>query len=82
MARHQGKFEAGRILLPKEAVWLADFEGELFAFPSGRHDDQVDAMLLFLDWYTVSENLITPDLMIIRVPFPREHGDHPSNWSD
>jgi phage terminase large subunit-like protein len=26
MARHQARFEAGRILLPEEAVWLADFE--------------------------------------------------------
>ena len=56
MARHQGRFEAGKILLPKEAPWLADFENELLAFPNARHDDQVDALLLFLDWYGLNES--------------------------
>jgi predicted phage terminase large subunit-like protein len=31
-SRHEGRFEAGRILLPTEASWLADFESELLAF--------------------------------------------------
>jgi predicted phage terminase large subunit-like protein len=62
MARHQGRFEAGRILLPNEAAWLADFEGELLAFPSGRYDDQVDALLQFLDWYSANESYINPVL--------------------
>lgn len=60
MSRHQGRFEAGRILLPNEAAWLADFETELLAFPSGRYDDQVDALLLFLDWLSENEQYITP----------------------
>src|SRR5262245_32875660 len=51
MSQHEGRFEAGNVLLPKEAPWLADFESELLAFPSGRYDDQVDALLLFLDWF-------------------------------
>jgi predicted phage terminase large subunit-like protein len=55
MYRHQGRFEAGRILLPKEASWLADFESELLAFPNGRYDDQVDALLQILDWYAQNE---------------------------
>jgi predicted phage terminase large subunit-like protein len=46
LSRHQGRLEAGRLLLPTEAPWLADFENELLAFPSGRYDDQVDALLL------------------------------------
>ena len=57
MAQHEGRFEAGRILLPREAPWLADFEAELLAFPSGRYDDQVDALLLFLDWFNLAERL-------------------------
>src|SRR5262249_7444820 len=40
MARQRGRFEVGRVLLPKKAPWLPDFESELFAFPSGRYDDQ------------------------------------------
>ena len=45
-----------RITLPGETI-LAQLAG-LFgleaypaAFPSGRYDDQVDALLLFLDWF-------------------------------
>jgi phage terminase large subunit-like protein len=49
-------FEAGRIVLPVEAPWLADFENELLAFPSGRYDDQVDALLLFFDWFAAKES--------------------------
>jgi predicted phage terminase large subunit-like protein len=60
LSRHQGRFEAGRILLPVEAPWLADFENELLAFPNGRYDDQVDALLLFLDFFAKRENYLTP----------------------
>jgi len=43
-----------------QAPWLADFENELLAFPNGRYDDQVDALLLFLDWFAKRENYLTP----------------------
>lgn len=39
------KFEGGRVYLPKQAPWLRDFEDELFAFPGGKYDDQVDSMV-------------------------------------
>ena len=42
--------EAGRLLLPKQASWLAEFEQELLGFPSVAHDDQVDALSQFLNW--------------------------------
>ena len=32
------------MFFPQEAPWLRDLEDELFAFPNGRHDDQVDAL--------------------------------------
>ena len=32
------------MFFPKEAPWLTDLEDELFAFPNGRHDDQVDSI--------------------------------------
>lgn len=73
MCRHQGRFEALRIRLPKEAAWLADFESELLAFPNGRYDDQVDALLQLLDWYAQNEAHINATFC---VPFvfgrPRE----------
>jgi predicted phage terminase large subunit-like protein len=44
MGIQAGKFENGQVLFPKEPPWLRDLEEELFAFPSGRHDDQVDSI--------------------------------------
>lgn len=38
------KFEGGRVYFPDSAPWLEELEGELFAFPGGRHDDQVDSV--------------------------------------
>jgi predicted phage terminase large subunit-like protein len=83
LSRHHGRFEAGRILLPVETSWLADFENELLAFPNGRHDDQVDALLLFLDWFSKNEHYLTPSSFPIPFVFsqPRTYfGDMPSNF--
>ena len=75
MCRQQGRFEAGRILLPNEAPWLAEFENELLAFPGGRYDDQVDALLLFLEWFAQNERYLQPmtfcSPIIIRRDYPR-----------
>lgn len=43
-------FEAGQVFLPNRALWLADYEKELVAFPQGKHDDQVDSTSQYLDW--------------------------------
>jgi predicted phage terminase large subunit-like protein len=42
--------EAGQLLLPPDAPWLSDFRNELLSFPSGRFDDQVDALSQLLIW--------------------------------
>jgi len=42
----QGRWSQGMVMLPEQAPWLADLEGELLRFPAGRHDDQVDALAL------------------------------------
>jgi predicted phage terminase large subunit-like protein len=74
LTRHEGRFEAGRILLPTEAPWLADFENELLAFPSGRYDDQVDALMLCLDWFAKNEHFLPrsdwPAPILFRIPRP------------
>jgi phage terminase large subunit-like protein len=44
MAIASAKFEAGQVLLPERASWLADLEAELFVFPVSRHDDQCDSI--------------------------------------
>ena len=36
-------FENGRIFLPTQAPWLAEYEKELLSFPGSKFDDQVDS---------------------------------------
>jgi predicted phage terminase large subunit-like protein len=43
--------EAGRVLIPNQAPWLADFQHELTLFPNSKHDDQVDSTSQFLKWF-------------------------------
>jgi len=40
-----GTIEAGRVLLPARAPWLADFLAEVSAFPHGPHDDIPDVLV-------------------------------------
>ncbi|MDI6781406.1 MAG: phage terminase large subunit [bacterium] len=42
--------EAGRVYLPEGAAWVADFVDEMSSFPSGAHDDQVDALTQLLGY--------------------------------
>lgn len=42
--------EAGKVLLPRHAPWLAELETELLRFPGSKHDDQVDAISQYLHW--------------------------------
>jgi predicted phage terminase large subunit-like protein len=52
MAAQSSVIEAGRVFLPKTASWLAEYRLEMLAFPSGKHDDQVDSVSQFLNWVT------------------------------
>ena len=42
MAVASSKIQAGEVLLPESAPWLADLEAELFAFPGSKYDDQCE----------------------------------------
>lgn len=44
------RFEAGQVLLPREASWLGPYMTELLAFPTCAHDDQVDSTSQALRW--------------------------------
>ncbi|MBV8978316.1 MAG: hypothetical protein JO261_15060 [Alphaproteobacteria bacterium] len=69
LLRQQGRFESGRVLLPKEAPWLAEFEQELFGVPLARRDDQVDALLLLLEWFRANgAQVIHVGPIIFRAP--------------
>lgn len=36
-------FEAGQVLLPRNQIWVVDYEAEMLKFPFAKNDDQVDA---------------------------------------
>lgn len=44
------KFENGRVYLPRQASWLADYIHEITAFPGGKYDDQVDSTSQALEY--------------------------------
>ena len=64
LLRQEAKFEAGRVYLPKEAHWLADFERELLTAPNGKYDDQLDALTQLLEWVTKNRDPMCSDIGI------------------
>lgn len=51
--------EGGRVHIPDTASWLTTFTDEVKAFPSSKHDDQVDALTMAIDIHTRTH--ITPE---------------------
>lgn len=45
--------EGGGVLLKEKQPWLDDFLAETEAFPSSQHDDQVDALAMALNIFTI-----------------------------
>lgn len=45
--------ENGKVRIPREATWLADYIYELITFPKSKYDDQVDSTSQALRWLTV-----------------------------
>ena len=64
--------EAGLVVLPTDAPWLAAFETELLRFPAGRHDDQVDSLSQYLNWVGGRPNpsQFQWDFIDVRAPGP------------
>jgi predicted phage terminase large subunit-like protein len=50
LAAQTSRIEAGELILPEDAAWLAAFMHEILGFPGARHDDQVDALSQLLAW--------------------------------
>jgi len=40
----QARMAMGKVYFPTLAPWMGDLEAELFAFPAGKNDDQVDSL--------------------------------------
>ncbi len=53
--------EAGHILIADKEKWTQELEIELLSFPACKHDDQVDAISQFINWYNLSrKNEVKP----------------------
>jgi predicted phage terminase large subunit-like protein len=52
-------FEAGKVLFPNSAPWLAELERELLSFPGAQFDDQVDSVVQALDYATKELSSLT-----------------------
>jgi predicted phage terminase large subunit-like protein len=63
--------EAGRLLLPRSADWLVNYQTELTSFPRAAHDDQCDATSQFLIWANRQHNRPDTDSVVIPVPRSR-----------
>lgn len=72
--------EAGQLLLPPEAPWLAELRSELLTFPNGRFDDQADALAQLMDWarsrMSIDEPMIAAPILVALDDAGRAH------WSD
>lgn len=53
----QGRMEQGRVHFPRQAPWFQEMQNEMLSFPSGKHDDQVDA----LAWIGQMILMLTPE---------------------
>jgi predicted phage terminase large subunit-like protein len=42
--------EAGQMLLPQDASWLAEFEAEILGMLNVKHDDQADSLSQYFGW--------------------------------
>lgn len=50
--------ENGRVFLPRDAHWLADYIDELIAFPSCKYDDQVDSTSQALNYMKTNKTTL------------------------
>lgn len=68
------QIEAGHMLIPKVASWLAVFLNELLAFPYGKYDDQVDSVSQFLGWVGKRRRFdgvgAAPEIIVMGEPGP------------
>ena len=63
--------EAGKVFLPADAEWLADFVDETASFPNAAHDDQVDALTQALNY--AREYAATPGMTAYYMTLNKMH---------
>ena len=60
---HLHMFAEGRILVRAGQPWTAELRSELLRFPFGKHDDQVDALTLYLGWLAETSRSAPPVIL-------------------
>jgi len=80
MEAQSAVIEAGHVLLPEEAPWLASFLTEILAFPYGRHDDQVDSLSQFLSWAAQHRRATDTTRMLAAMKEVNRRLSRPSPW--
>ena len=56
--------EAGHLWIAREQSWTEPLVDELLAFPSCKHDDQVDAISQFVNWYNKNKKYTKSEFKI------------------
>ncbi|MEO1169458.1 MAG: phage terminase large subunit [Pseudomonadota bacterium] len=78
--------EAGQVLMPADAHWMADFRQELLAFPNCRHDDQVDAFAQLLDWarrrWINEPTMIGAPILFVADEYGYVHSSEDNDWEE
>jgi predicted phage terminase large subunit-like protein len=46
-------FESGRVYFPKDKPFMEQITLQLKTFPNAKHDDIVDSIAMFLNWYNL-----------------------------
>ncbi len=50
--------ESGNLLIAKNQIWCNELEIELLSFPAGKHDDQVDSISQFINWFNSQRRVV------------------------
>ena len=50
--------EAGNLLIAKNQDWVDELEVEMLSFPVGKHDDQVDSISQFINWFNLKRRAV------------------------
>lgn len=71
------KIQAGVVVLPRAAPWLAEFVSEVIGFPNARHDDVADALAQMLanPPIQMTTPLVGPEIIDVENPRYRDYGD-------
>jgi predicted phage terminase large subunit-like protein len=76
----QARMAMGKVYFPTQSPWLAELESEMFTFPAGVHDDQVDALGLI---GRLLDTMVAAHVPVAEVPNNlKDYGSHDQDEFD